>query len=379
MNNITKGVQRILHSILYSVCFFIVIVLFGCKKDQTVLTQTSSDLSAAKADIVVHAGESIQAAVDVSKAGMLILIEPGIYSESITVDKAGIKLVGLSKNGNNVIIQNPGDEEDGISVTDAGDGFVLKNVTIQNFEENGVLLDSVDNFIISHVTARNNGEYGIFPVFSLHGIIDHCMVTGHTDTGLYVGQSSDVTMEYNTATANVNGLEVENSSDVRVVNNHSFDNVCGMLIDLLPGKKIKTSNNVYVGHNYVHNNNHLNFGEDSSLEAVIPSGLGILVLGADAPTIENNIVRENNFSGITVFSSLILVALGAVDSTGFDVEPNPDNIRINKNIVERNGTNPPPALILPGVDLLWDGSGTNNCWNNNHFETSYPSPLPSCE
>ena len=33
------------------------------------------------------------------------------------------------------------------------------------------------------------------------------MVKGHSDTGLYVGQSSDVTMQFNTALENVNGLE----------------------------------------------------------------------------------------------------------------------------------------------------------------------------
>jgi parallel beta-helix repeat protein len=278
-----------------------------------------------------------------------------------------------------VIIQNPGDEEDGIIVGDAGDGFTLQNVTVKDFEENGVVLDSVDNFRISHVTAIDNGEYGIFPVFSSHGVIDHCMVSGHTDTGIYVGQSSDVSMEYNTATANVNGLEVENSSDVRVINNQAYDNVCGILIDLLPQKEIKTSSNIYVARNNVFKNNHENFGEEGSLESVVPSGLGILVLGTDQTTIENNTVTGNNFSGITVFSTLVLVVLGGATVDQFDMEPNPDGTRIIGNVVQKNGANPPVLDIpLPGVDLLWDGSGTDNCWSNNKFKTSYPSPLPAC-
>ena len=356
----------------------VVFSIIGCKKEQyTQTNQTASDLSNAKANITVHAGESIQAAVDAAEAGWLIKIEPGTYSESITVNKAGIKLVGTDQAG--VIIQNPGDEEDGIIVGDAGDGFTLQNVTVKDFEENGVVLDSVDNFRISHVTAIDNGEYGIFPVFSSHGVIDHCTVSGHTDTGIYVGQSSDVSMEYNTATANVNGLEVENSSNVRVTNNQAYDNVCGILIDLLPQKEIKTASNIYVAGNNVFKNNHENFGEEGSLESVVPSGLGILVLGADQTTIENNTVTGNNFSGITVFSTLVLVALGGATIDQFDMEPNPDGTRVVDNVVQKNGGAPPVLDIpLPGVDLLWDGSGTDNCWSNNKFKTSYTSPLPAC-
>jgi parallel beta-helix repeat protein len=379
MNKINTGMQqRISLSIL---CFLVVIILFSCKKEQAITQQAimSSDLSNAKADITVHAGESIQVAIDAAQSNSLIKIEPGTYAESITINKAGIKLVGITQKGKGVIIQNPGDEEDGVTVSDAGDGFTLQNVMVSGFEENGVVLDSVDNFTISHVTAINNGEYGIFPAHSSHGLIEHCTVSGHTDTGIYVGQSSDVNMQFNTAFENVNGLEVENSSDVNVTNNQSHDNVCGILIDLLPDKDIKTSTNVYVGMNHVFNNNHENFGDSGELESVVPPGLGILVLGTDKTTVENNTVTGNDFAGITVFSTLVLEILSGSEEGFDDIEPNPDNTYIAGNVLNKNGLNPPPLPIpLPGVDLLWDGSGVNNCWTNNKFKTSYPSPLPSC-
>jgi len=380
MNTIFKGIaQRTALALFCTIGFFITAVLTGCQKKDAVQFQTSSGQSDVKADITVHAGESIQAAVDAAQPGALIKIEPGTYSESVAVNKAGIKLVGITQRGAGVIIQNPGDEEDGISVTDAGDGFTLQNVTVKNFEENGVVLDSVDNFTISHVTAINNGEYGIFPVHSSHGIIEHCKVSGHTDTGIYVGQSTNVTMQFNEAFENVNGLEVENSSDVSVTNNQSHNNVCGILIDLLPKKDIKTSNNVYVGQNHVYNNNHPNFGETGSFESIVPPGLGILVLGTDNTTVEKNIVTGNNFSGITVFSTVVLAILAGIPLDSFDIEPNPDGAYIHKNVLKNNGSNPPVLpIVLPGVDLLWDGSGTNNCWKDNNFSTSAPSPLPSC-
>lgn len=361
-----------------------IVILPACKKEMTPtdddsLNLKTKEVSSAEKEhrIIVHAGSSIQAALNTADAGSIVQVDPGIYKEAIVVNKPGIQIIG---GGIGVVIQNPGDEENGITVTDAGDGFVLKNVAIQNFEENGIILTGVDNFTISHVTAINNGEYGIFPVHSSHGTIEFCVVKGHSDTGLYVGQSSDVIMQFNTALENVNGLEVENSSNVSVVRNQSFNNVCGILIDLLPGKDVKTSANILVRNNNVFNNNHVNFGEPGSLESVVPKGLGILLLGADNVTMESNIVTGNDFAGITVFSTLVLGSLAGIPPDQFaDIDPNPDNARIVRNLVKKNGSAPPALPIpLPGVDFLWDGSGVNNCWASNIFTSSFPSPLPKC-
>ena len=359
-------------------------LLPACRKETAPTDDDSLNLKTKKVSfaekehrVTVHAGSSIQAALNTADAGSVIQVEPGIYKEALVVNKPGIQIIG---DGIGVIIQNPGDEENGITVNDSGDGFVLKNVAVQNFEENGIILVGVDNFSISHVTAINNGEYGIFPVHCSHGTVEFCVVKGHSDTGLYVGQSSDVRMQFNTALENVNGLEVENSSNVSVIRNRSFNNVCGILIDLLPGKDVKTSSNIVVRSNAVFNNNHINFGEPGSLESVVPKGLGILVLGADNVTMESNIVTGNEFAGINIFSALVLGSLAGIPPDAFaDIDPNADNAKIIRNFVKKNGSSPPTLPIpLPGVDFLWDGSGANNCWASNIFNTSFPTPLPKC-
>ncbi len=49
------------------------------------------------------------------------------------------------------------------------------------------------------------------------------------------------------------------------------------------------------------------------------------------------------------------------------------------NQVTGNGAAPPPLPIpLPGVDLLWDGSGIGNCLSGNTFDRSFPPGLPAC-
>src|SRR5436190_3777240 len=249
-------------SLLFAI-FLSSVVITGCKKEiQSEANEISASSSSSSnssdervLSTIVHAGQSIQSAVNAAGPGTVIRIEPGTYNEAIVVNKANMQLIGT---GDGVIIQNPGDAENGITVNDNGDGFVLKNVTVRNFEENGVYLTHVDNFQLSHVTAINNGEYGLFPVFCTGGIIEHCTAPGHTDTGIYVGQSSDVEMNFNAAFGNVQGLEIENSTNVTASKNQCYDNSAGISVTFLPGLVSTSSINITVSNNYVYNNNHEN-------------------------------------------------------------------------------------------------------------------------
>lgn len=356
------------------------LLLASCQKEVTPPV-TSGDAIAGKAAskapaVVVHAGASIQEAINNADAGSTIKIEAGTYKESLVVNKPGMTLAGED----GVILQNPGDEEDGITVQDAGDGFTLKNITVRDFEENGVVLRHVDGFLLSHVTAIHNGEYGLFPVFSRHGIIEHCKASGHSDTGIYVGQSTDVAINQNQAYDNVNGIEVENCLRVVVDKNQSVHNVVGILSVLLPGLVVKEASDIVITNNQVRDNNHENFAEAGELEAFVPAGSGILIVGTDNTLVQDNHVSGNEFTGIAVVSTLVLGALAHLPPEAFaDIEPNPDGVHVISNVVKDNGAAPPAGLPFPGVDLLWDGSGHNNCWSRNIYNTSYPPVLPACQ
>jgi parallel beta-helix repeat protein len=292
------------------------------------------------------------------------------------VNKANIELAGT---GDGVVIQNPGGVNNGITVRNEGNGFVVRNVTVKNFLRNGVFMARVDNFLLSHVTAVNNGEYGLFPVRCHNGKIEHCIATGHDDTGIYIGQSSNVELSYNQAYGNVNGLEVENSTDVTVVKNQAYDNTAGILVVLLPGLTVKTASGVIISHNHVYNNNHVNFAEPGEFESFVPSGSGILIVGCDGTIVQDNNVSDNHFTGIATVSTVILGTLAGLPPEAFaDIEPNADGTRVINNILNNNGAAPPAGLPLPGSDLIWDGSGSGNCWKENKFTSSFPSQLPIC-
>jgi len=342
-------------------------------------TESSRAAQVARPDITVNAGGSIQAAVDAANPGDVIQIQPGTYKEAIVVNKTGIKLVGLSIGVNGVIIENPGDEENGITVSSNGDGFELYNVTVKNFDENGIFMIRADNFALAHVTTINCGEYGLFPLFCNGGKIEHCSATGHDDTGIYIGQSSNIDLSFNETFGNVNGLEIENCSHVTVNNNQSYNNVDGILIVLLPGLPVSVSSDIVATHNHVYNNNHVNFATPGEgFESFVPSGCGILVVGTDNTVIEDNTVQGNNFLGIAVVSTTVLGALAGIPPEALaSIDPNPDGAKIKNNIVNTNGS-VQPALPFPAVDLLWDGSGTNNCWSDNKYKKSFPASLPVC-
>lgn len=357
----------------------------GCKKDMDkslddaglMANASKSKDAKAIATITVQPGQSIQAAVDAALPGTLIKIKAGVYIEAIVVDKKDITIRGEGES--NVIIENPGSSNNGITVRGNGDGFVLEHVTLKNFLRNGVFMISVDGFTLSHITAINCGEYGLYPVRCSNGVIEHCTASGHNDSGIYIGQSSQIQLNHNEAYENVIGIEIENCSNVSADKNHSYNNAAGFIVVLLPHLTVKNTTGISVTKNQVENNNHFNFADPAAgFEIAVPSGSGILVIGAKNSVIADNQVSGNNFVGIAVVSTTIIAALPGAPPTDFaDIDPIVSGNKVTGNHLTGNGSNPPP-LPLPGVDLLWDGSGSGNCWSNNKFTTSFPSPLPSC-
>lgn len=365
-----------------SAFLFAVLLLAGCQKDIKPGAEEGEIAAMARAKpkaavMVVNSGSSIQAAVNMAVAGTEIKIRSGIYSESIVIDKPGITLTGEG----NVVIQNPGNADIGIMVNDAGDGFTLKNITIRNFNERGVEIKNVDGFSLSHVKATSNGEFGLFAQYSTNGSIEHSEATGHTDTGIFVGESTHVTVSHNKVHGNTIGVETENASHITMDKNHAYNNTAGILCLLVPHPSVTQSSHITILKNQVRENNLANLQTGSGeLEAILPSGIGILILGVNNMLVQDNHVTDHKFTGIALISTTILGALAGVPPEAFaGIEPNPDGARIIANKLRNNGFAPPSGLPLPGVDLLWDGSGSNNCWSKNVYSTSFPNALPACQ
>ncbi|MDQ1471060.1 MAG: hypothetical protein QOJ99_2540 [Bryobacterales bacterium] len=327
---------------------------------------------------VITVTTTIQAAVDEANSRDTVRVPSGIYHENVLVNKDGITIEGshgAMLDGTGL----PGDT--GITVSpkapdSAIHGFNLTRIQILNYSVNGVRLEKVQGFRIREGTYTNNNQYGIFPVLSSHGTVELNTVSGANDTGIYIGQSSDILIRANLSRNCAIGFEVENSSRVHVEGNVATENSTGILVDVLPGLVVTSTSNVNVRSNVVIGNNRPNPVTDpADILSLLPSGAGILNVGGDTVSVEGNQVFNNNTVGIG------LIRLPATTaSLDPNIDPVPDGSHIRKNLVLQNGLSPDPkSAPAPGSDLAWDGSGQDNCWDRNLFRTSFPSPLPSCE
>ena len=127
----------------------------------------------------------IQDAVDAAKEGDLILINPGVYNESITITTSYLTLRGTDRN--KVIIDGQFMSENGIQIYET-DGVTIENLSVRNFTLNGVYWNTAKGFKGSYLTVYNNGDYGVYAFNSTDGVFNNVYASGHPDSGIYIGQ-----------------------------------------------------------------------------------------------------------------------------------------------------------------------------------------------
>lgn len=326
---------------------------------------------------VIVVTTTVQAAVDAANPGDIVRVPPGIYHENVLVTKDNITIEGSQ----DAILDGTGLTSSGITVRslDASariNGFRLTGLRIQNYVRNGVILNRVDNYQIDHAEFADNLAYGIFPIRSSQGLIEFNRVSGSDDTGIYIGQSSGAVIQKNHVTDCTVGISAEVSSNITVQDNRVMDNTIGILAAVLPGLSVTETANVQINDNVIMRNNRPNpVSDPTEILSQLPSGVGILIFGADHGTVADNRVVDNNSVGIAVIQ--VPPALAALDPR---INPFPDHNEIIKNVVLSNGSNPDPKIApLPPGDLIWDLSGTGNCWSDNTYKASFPPLLPACQ
>ena len=255
------------------------------------------------------------------------------------------------------------------------DGFTLDGLTVRGYTRSGVQLSGVDHFRLTGTRYVDNPLYGLFPVRTSQGRVDHNEVSGSLDSGVYVGQSTDLLVDHNIAHHNTIGLEVELSSRVVVEDNVSTDNTVGAVVQILPGRDVKVTDDVLVQSNVLSGNNQPNSVTGPSLVGRLPSGIGILNMAGDHVRIIDNVVSGNRSGGIGVIS--LLPELAAADGA---LDPAPDGGEVRGNVARGNGRNPDPRLALlglPGVDVVWDLTGSP-CFSVPRNTRTFPAVLPPC-
>lgn len=332
--------------------------------------------------LIVKEGESIQEAVKKAVPGDTIQVMPGIYRETVYIDKDDIRLIGVIQEGRRATMEGDGKLNDAILYS--GNNIVVENFKIMHYKGNGIMGQAGNNFEIRNNIIIDSGVYGIFPQLGKNGLITHNVLSQISDAAIYVGMCDNIDVVHNEVFDSVAGIEIENSRHALVENNYTHDNAGGILTFISPGLPIKTTFDVIIRNNFVVDNNHVNFAIVGSTVAGVPSGTGIMSMAADDVIIEGNIISNNKNAGILITDHF------HADNLTIDPESDPysDRVMILDNLMDNNGYDtigPIKALMLAELkqvnpDIVHAGETKGSCINNRHrYNTVGISEFVDCD
>ncbi|MES1227165.1 MAG: parallel beta-helix domain-containing protein, partial [Armatimonadota bacterium] len=326
----------------------------------------------APATFTVRPGQSIQAAIDRCAPGDRVEVEPGIYRQTVAIDRDGVTLVGLNRDGQRAVLDGGGLLGD--AVQSSADDLTIEGFVIRHYKGNGILASKASRVVFRDLIVDDAGLYGVYPVECAGVLVEGCTVSGISDAAIYVGSSRDIVVRNNEVFNNVAGIEIENCIAALVTNNSAHHNTAGILVFVLPNNPSKVGLDTRVINNRSWANNHKNFGKPGTLIANLPPGIGILVMAADRTEVTQNFIAENDSYGIVVGA-----LSQSTESHKLDVEPNSDSTTIAANEYRDNGRQPDPIYSekrkAPGGDLYWDGTGQGNVWHETGSLVTFPADL----
>ncbi|CAG1009257.1 hypothetical protein RHIZO_03602 [Rhizobiaceae bacterium] len=325
---------------------------------------------ASAAEIAIEAGDG--AAERLTEA--LISVKPG---DTVRIGAGRFDLTdGLSLDVDDVVVKGAGPGQTILSFkgqSGAGEGLLVTSdrVVLEDFAVEDPKGDGVKSKGSDQITFRNlriewtngpdekNGAYGVYPVSSKNILVEKVLVKGAADAGIYVGQSENIVVRESRAEYNVAGIEIENSMKADVYKNVATHNTGGILIFDLPNLPVQGGHDIRVFDNDVTDNDTANFAPKGNMVAIVPKGMGIMVMAN-----RNVHVFGNRLSGNGTTHVLIAAYPNEYEDENYMFVPRgvyvhgntygegggaPDG-EVGKTISDVSGT--------PVPDIVWDGVTT---------------------
>ena len=303
--------------------------------------------------------ETIQRAVDGAKAGDLILINSGVYNESVTITTPYLTIRGKDRNG--VIIDGEFMRENGIQIYET-DGVSVENLSVRNFSLNAVYWNGSKGYKASHLTVYNNGDYGVYAFDSTDGVFEKIYASGHPDSGIYIGQCypCNALIYDSVVEGNALGYSGTNAGGhLYIYNNIWRDNMSGIIPNTLDSELNPPGRETTIVGNLVVDNN--NYEAPANRFGLVAQGMGIVMPGRVGDIVEKNIVINHDKYG--------LVASPMLDVNLYFSQ----HVKVRDNVIMDSGYT---DLALAGP---W---GPGNCYEGNIYQTSTPpllEQLHDCE
>jgi hypothetical protein len=316
---------------------------------------TSTDSPAEWSGTTRHVPEeypTIQAAVDAAGPGDLVLIDRGVYRESVDVSTPGLTIRGMDRN--EVVIDGEFERVNGIQIFNT-DGVVVENLTSINNTRNGVFWSGVRGYRASYVTAVNNGDYGIYSFDSGDGLFEHSYASGSPDASYYIGQCNPCDAVLTDSIGEYSGLGYSGSNastEIYIVNNLFRYNMTGAAPNSLDGELLPPAENIVVAGNLIHDNGYDVYPHKGAQWAT--QGVGIAAAGIVNSTITKNRIVNHPLNGIQVFPN--------VDANVWMSSGN----TVSENVVQGSALG---DLTLTGP------SGSDNCFVDNEHGWTMPPGL----
>lgn len=323
--------------------------------------------------VVVHAGASIQAAIDAAQPDTTITVEAGSYRENLLITKpvtlrgeghvqllppatpvpnrctededAGHPLqIGICILG---VLGGPADSSGDLPsvITPVRDVHV-SGMEINHFDE-AIESDGTDGMVISSVTAHGNSGMDFF--YGTGTVLIDLDVSGSSGyASAALQRSQGVRVVHSRFTGNDGfGLALTDTSDAMVVGNQLTGNSGGLAVVDSAGDGL--AEHLTIVGNLVEDNTGYWPGDG---EAPPVSGVGIALVGTRDAAVHGNRVIGNTPSADAPFGGF---GIGLLDATNLSGGGVPTGNRIIGNMVAGSP-----------VAVLYDGSGSDNVIRANH-------------
>lgn len=306
---------------------------------------------------------TIQKAVDKAKAGDTIRVRNGTYREAVRITgskKRYLKLIGNVKQPDKVLLLARGNMQNGVAVNEA-DQVTVEGFMARGYKANGFFFTNLNGYSMNHLIARQTGVYGLYAFNTIGGEILNSEAYYVNDGAFYIGQTPPQSSPVRTMVRNVKGwgsplgFSATNMRYVTITKSQFFNNALGIAPNALDGEKYPPAeDNVIIDNDIFWNNFNFHEGNppfakrDTGVAALAPVGTGIILLGGRGNRIENNRIHGNYLAGVVAVESIL-------------VEKTPEARVLRNNVIQNNqwGLNGTDAN---GRDIVYDGSGTNNCF-----------------